>query len=109
MNRNYELVVILDPDVVAKEQEELLSKIKKIISDSEGQVIAVKDWGKKEFTYPISKRKAGLYHVINFSLPASTTLSLKQKLSSEEGILRYLLIVDEGKEFLGRKKEKNSK
>ena len=97
MNRNYELVVVLDPDVSTEEQENLLAKIKKTISDGEGKISTLKDWGKKEFTFPIAKKRSGFYHVLNFSFPVSSTSSLKQRLNLEEKIVRYLLITNEGR------------
>lgn len=109
MNRNYELVVILDADLKTEDQDNSLSKIKKIISDSDGKIITVKEWGKKEFTYPIAKKRAGIYHIFNFSLSTSGTPSLKQKISMEESILRYLLIAKDGKASLEGKKEKANK
>lgn len=95
MNRNYELVVILDPEMKAEEQEKLLAKIKKFIIDAEGEISTSKEWGKKELVFPIAKRGEGVFHLIN--LTASTTFipSLRQKLTLEEKILRFLLVVEE--------------
>lgn len=95
MERKYDLVVILDPEIAAEEQEKLLSKIKKFISDAEGKVSGVKEWGKKQLAYQISKKETGLFVEINFSLPAQSAPSVRQKLQMEEKILRYLLVVGE--------------
>lgn len=95
MERKYDLVVILDPEIAAEEQEKLLSKIKKFILDAEGKVSEVKEWGKRQLTYPISKKEVGLFVEINFSLPSQSAPFLRQKLQVEEKILRYLLVVEE--------------
>lgn len=95
MERKYDLVAILDPEVSAEEQEKLLSKIKKIIADLEGKALEVKEWGKKEFAYLISKKKAGFFVEFDFSLPSQKAPGLRQKLQMEEKILRYLLVVEE--------------
>lgn len=95
MNRNYDLVVILDSEIKTEEQEKLLSKIKKIVSDAEGKVSEVKEWGKKQLAYPVSKKETGLFVEIKFSLPTQSTPFLRQKLQIEEKILRYLLVVEE--------------
>jgi len=95
MNRNYELVVILDPEMKAEEQEKLLAKIKKFIADAGGKISTSKEWGKKELAFPIAKSGAGVFHLLN--LIASTTFipSLRQKLKLEEKILRFLLVAEE--------------
>jgi len=95
MTRNYDLVVILDPEIKAEEQEKLLSKIKKFITDAEGKVSEVKEWGKKQLTYLISKKETGLFVELNLSLPSESAPFLRQKLQTEEKILRYLLVVEE--------------
>ncbi|MGI5826344.1 MAG: 30S ribosomal protein S6 [Patescibacteria group bacterium] len=97
MNRNYELVVILDPELKGKEQEELLEKIKKQITFASGEIEEVKEWGKKELAYPVSKKNAGIFYVVNFSAPTQGITSLKQKLQLEGNVLRFLLVVQEEK------------
>lgn len=95
MIRNYDLVVILDPEITAEEQEKLLSKIKKFITDAEGKVSEVKEWGKKQLTYLISKKETGLFVELKVSLASESAPFLRQKLQTEEKILRYLLVVEE--------------
>jgi len=111
MNRNYELVVILDPETKAEEQEKLLEKIKKQIADSEGKSSPVKELGKKELAYPIKKKREGVFYLLEFSAPAASLASLQPKLLLEEKVLRYLLvgkgeIVEEKKQAPKGKKAK---
>lgn len=97
MNRNYELVVVLDPELKGKEQEELLDKIKKQITSASGKVEDVKEWGKKELAYPVAKKNSGIFYVINFSTSAQSVTSIRQKLQMEDNILRFLLVTQEEK------------
>jgi small subunit ribosomal protein S6 len=92
MNRNYELIVILDPELTAAEQEKLLEKFKKQITDAEGKISSAKELGKKELAYPVKKKNAGTFYLVEFSAPGSFLLSLRQKLILEEKVLRYLVI-----------------
>lgn len=105
MNRNYELVVILDPELTAAEQEKLLEKFKKLITDAEGKVSSAKELGKKELAYPIKKKREGVFYLLEFSAPASLISSLRQKLLLEDKVLRFLVIVREEtyKEAKGKK------
>jgi len=95
MNRNYELVVILDPELEVEGQEKLLEKIKQLVTEPEGEVAEIKKWGKKELAYPILKKRAGFFVEIKLSVPREAISSLKQKLQLEKKILRYLLVVEE--------------
>ncbi len=96
MERKYDLVVILDPQISAGEQEKLLVKIKKLVADEKGEVSGSKEWGKKELAYPILKNGLGVFVEMQLSLPSSQTPSFRQKLQAEEKILRYLLVVEGG-------------
>ena len=95
MERKYDLVVILDPEISAEEQEKLLTKVKKFISDLGGKLLKEKKWGKIELAYPISKKKAGFFVEFNFLLTPTKVPSLKQKMQVEEKLLRYLVVVGE--------------
>lgn len=86
------MVVILDPEAKGEEQEKLLSKIKKFITDAEGKVEKEKDWGKKDLAYPISKKRVGIFHILNFSAPSESVSSLRQRIKLEDKVLRYLMI-----------------
>lgn len=95
MNNNYELVVILNPELKAEEQEKLLSKVKKLITDAEGKILESKEWGQKDLSYSIAKKKTGIFHFFSFSLSSLKISSLKTKVSMEEKIIRFLLIKKE--------------
>ena len=84
----------MDPEFKAEEQEKLLSKVKKIITDAEGKVSEVKEWGKKELAYLIAKKGFGIFVEIQFNAPAKLAPSLRQKLQLESNLLRFLLIAD---------------
>lgn len=106
MKRNYELAVILDSEVKAEEQEETVSRVKKIISNANGELISSKDWGKKEFAYPVNKKLSGVYFLFEYAAEPQTVASVKQKLQLEEKIIRYLLTVVEEKSQAPEKKGK---
>jgi len=97
MKRNYELVVILDSEIKSEEQEQAVSEVKKIISNAKAELVLSKDWGKKEFTYPINKKTAGRYLLIEYQAEPESVALIKQKLQLEEKIIRFLLTVVEEK------------
>lgn len=91
MKRNYELVVIFEPEIKTEEKEKLLTSIKKII-EGEGKILTEKDWGRKEFAYLIKKQRMGFFNWLSFSLETEALKSLEKKLKLEDQILRYLII-----------------
>lgn len=108
MKHNYELVVVLDSEVKTEEQEELLTKIKKFITSSDSQIDSIAEWGKKELTFPIKKKTAGMYYLFNLSIEADKVAPLKQKLQNEDKVIRYLLTKVEEKSQTSEKKSSKS-
>ena len=97
MQREYELVVILNPEVKGEEREKLLAKIKKFITDSEGKISEAKEWGKKVLVYPIAKKQEGFFYCLTFSLPLKEANSVKQKIQQEDLVLRFLMVNKESR------------
>lgn len=95
--RDYELTLVLGPDLTPENQKELLTKIKKIVSDLKGEVKESKDWGKKELAYPIKKAHFGCFIWWLVSIGEEAVSQLDKKIRPEENIIRYLLVRAEGR------------
>ena len=105
MNRGYENMIILKPDLDDQEREEIFDKISKRIKDLKGEVLASKVWIKeRKFYYFLRSRGAekkkyykGCYWLINFTLDTEKLPELKETIRLEERILRNLIVSREGK------------
>jgi len=90
--RDYELTLVVSPELTAKKQKEQLEKIKKIITGLKGEVKETEEWGRKQLAYPIKKSEMGYYFWWKIQLPEESLEELNQKLRIEEGLLRYLVV-----------------
>jgi ribosomal protein S6 len=105
VDRNYESMLILKPDLGEQEQEEILSKITKKIESLEGKIVSAKVWAKeRNFYYFLrgsgaEKKKyyKGCYWLIDFALDKEKILDLKETVRLEERILRSIIIKREDK------------
>lgn len=93
--REYELVLVFDPDLTKVNQKKLMAKVKKIIEELKGKIEKTDEWGKKELAYPIKKKKLGYYFLLALKLPANSPVEIDKKLKLEEKIIRYLLVKKE--------------
>ncbi len=93
--RDYELVLVIDPDLTGADQKKLVSKVKKIIEELKGKVEKTDEWGKREFVYPIKKKDLGYYFLLVMKLPSTAPTQVENKLKLEEKIIRYLLVKKE--------------
>jgi len=105
VNRDYENMIILKPDLDDQEREEIFDKISKRIKDLKGEVLVSKVWIKeRKFYYFLRSRGAekkkyykGCYWLINFTLDTEKLPELKETIRLEERILRNLIVSREGK------------
>lgn len=90
MKRDYELVVLLHPDLEI-DLEKPLAKVRKIIADNKGEIVKEENWGKRKLAYKINKEDFAIYVYFEISLPAETNKKLQSTLNITDEVLRYLL------------------
>ena len=105
MNRNYESMLILRPDLTEQEKEEIFEKITKKVEALQGKVIGSKVWAKeRNFYFFLKSRGAekkkyykGCYWLLNFSISKDKLPDLKETIRLEERILRNVILSKESK------------
>lgn len=90
--RDYELIVIVSPEVPEEEMPSHLGKISEFITNKGGSVTEVERWGKRKLAYPINHFREGNYVLTRFKLKPGTTAELEANLRISEKILRHLLV-----------------
>jgi small subunit ribosomal protein S6 len=64
--RKYETIFILDPDLEEEQTQPVVEKIKGIITQANGEILKVEDWGKRKLAYEVKKKPKGHYFLIHF-------------------------------------------
>jgi small subunit ribosomal protein S6 len=90
--RDYELTIVVRPDVEDAGLAALLEKIKGLITTAGGQGIQVEPWGRRHLAYPIKKITEAQYFLIRAQLPAQALRELERNLRLTEEVLRFLLV-----------------
>jgi len=90
--RDYELVVIISPEVAEEEIPATLEKISRFIVERGGSVTEVNQWGGRKLAYPIKNFMEGNYVLTHFKLDPRLTAELEASLGLSEEILRHLLV-----------------
>jgi len=86
--RQYELMVILDPEVEERTVAPSLDKYLSVISTEGGSVDKVDIWGRRRMAYDINKRSEGIYAVVDFTSTPATAKELDRQLGLNEAVLR---------------------
>ncbi|PHV69212.1 30S ribosomal protein S6 [Sporanaerobium hydrogeniformans] len=95
--RNYELAVVLFPNLAEEQKLETLEKVKDLITRFGGEITNVDDWGKRKLAYEISKQREGFYYFIQFNAATSTPEEIESRVRIMEPVLRYLIVSLEDK------------
>lgn len=90
MKRDYELVVLLHPDLEI-DLEKPLTKVRKIIADNQGEITKEENWGKRKLAYRIGKEDFAMYVYMEVALPGETVKKLQSTFNITDEVLRYLL------------------
>ena len=89
---DYELVVIISPEVMEEAVDGVMDRISQFITESGGSVSTVERWGKKKLAYPIKHFTEGNYVLARFKLKPELGKELEASLQLSEEVFRYLLI-----------------
>ena len=88
MTHQYELMVILTPELDERQVAPNLDKFLKVITNDGGSIDKVDVWGKRRFAYEINKKNEGIYAVVNFTATSEATQELDRQLKLNEQIMR---------------------
>ena len=89
---NYEMVVVISPEVVDEQLESVINNISGFITGMGGTVPEVERWGKRNLAYPIKHFVSGTYILARFTLKPAACKELENSLKISEQVLRHLLV-----------------
>ncbi|MFC8923117.1 30S ribosomal protein S6 [Cellulosimicrobium sp. NPDC057127] len=90
--RQYELMIILDPEVEERTVGPSLDKYLSVIKTDGGSVDKVDIWGRRRLAYDIEKKSEGIYAVVDFTSTSDTAKELDRQLGLNEAVLRTKIL-----------------
>lgn len=88
---DYELVVIINPEVLDEAVEGVIGRISQFITENGGSVSNVERWGKRKLAYPIKHFLEGNYVLARFKMKPELSKELEANLEISEEVFRHLL------------------
>lgn len=88
MTHQYELMVILDPEIDERTVAPSLDKFLNVIRNDGGTIEKVDIWGRRRLAYEINKKSEGIYAVVDFTATAEATTELDRQLKLSEAVMR---------------------
>lgn len=94
MQKHYELMVLLHPDLEI-DVETPIGKIESLIDAAGGKIIKRDNWGKKRLAYKIARQDFAIYVYFEVALDADKVRSIEDNVGILEEVLRHLIVVHE--------------
>jgi small subunit ribosomal protein S6 len=92
--RNYEVVLIVHPELDETAMTGVVDKVKGWITDSGGSVTKVDQWGKRRMAYAIRKQREGQYVLVEAQMAPEYSSTLERNLHFLEPVMRFLITVE---------------
>ncbi len=90
--RQYELMMILDPEMDERNLAPALEKMLAVVPKDGGSVDSTDIWGRRRLAYEIKKQAEGIYAVITMTAESATAKELDRQLGLNEQVLRTKLL-----------------
>jgi small subunit ribosomal protein S6 len=88
--RNYENLIIFDPEVSEEDREKKIELAKSVI-EREGEILNIDRWGIKQLAYPINKKKTGYYVLMGFTTNEKLLPELGRELRLSKEVMRHFI------------------
>lgn len=91
-NRQYEVMVVLDPKLDESQIQQAVDRYVGIITDRGGETAKVDHWGRRRLAYEIDHVNEGYYVVAGFTADPSTVNELDRVLKLADEAMRHKII-----------------
>jgi small subunit ribosomal protein S6 len=103
MNRTYELMFIVRPDMAEEDQDKLISTLDHAVTSSGGVVKSVEKMGKRRLAYTVRRFHDGLYMLLTVEGSGGLVHELERRLRVTEPVIKFITVrIDEEQKRLDK-------
>ena len=103
MNRTYELMFIVRPDMADEDLDKLISNLESTVTSAAGAVKSVDRMGKRRLAYMVRKFREGVYILMTIEGAGSVVHELERRLRVTEPVIKFLSVrIDEEQKRLDK-------
>lgn len=98
MARKYEVVYIFDSALTEEQVNEKLEKFHGLLKTDErpDPVTSLNQWGRRTLSYAIHGKDVGYYVIAQLETAPSALVEFERIIKLDEGVIRHLVVVNEG-------------
>lgn len=103
MNRTYELMFIVRPDMTEEDLDKLIATLQSVVPTSGGSVKSVDKMGKRRLAYTVRKFHDGIYVLMVVEGGGAVIQELERRLRVTEPVIKFLTVrIDEEQKRLDK-------
>jgi small subunit ribosomal protein S6 len=88
----YEILLLLDPDLSEDRQNEIVSRIRENVERGGGTWDRHDIWGRRKLAYEIAHKGEGFYHLLLISSSPEVLDEITRVLRITDGVLRHMAV-----------------
>lgn len=93
--KKYEIMYILRADLDDNARKSEISKLQGILEGLKAKVTNTKEWGVKDFAYPIKKQTKGYYVILKVTADPVALNEFERLAKLDNNVIRHLITVDQ--------------
>jgi small subunit ribosomal protein S6 len=106
MNRAYEVMFIVRPDMAEEDLDKLISTLETAVTSTNGTVKSVEKMGKRRLAYTVGRFHDGLYVLLTVEGGGGLIHELERRLRVTEQVIKFLTVrIDEEQKRLDKIKK----
>jgi len=103
MNRTYEIMFIVRPDVEEADLDKLIEGFQKNVTDGGGEVKSIEKMGRRRLAYTVRKFNDGFYVLLNVAAAGSLITEIERRLRVSEQVIKFITVrMDEEEKRLAK-------
>jgi len=91
--RRYETFVIIDPDLAEDQRVPLIGRVEDLITQMDGFLVAIDDWGERKLAYDIKKKGRGYYVRFDYCGLAPLVDEIERFFRIDDRALKYMTVL----------------
>jgi len=105
MDRLYEVMFIVRPDVVDEELDKLIAGFETTVTTGGGVIKSSEKWGRRKLAYTVRKFNDGNYVLLTIEANGAVVAELERRLRVTEPVIKYITVrMDEEEKRLAKVK-----
>jgi small subunit ribosomal protein S6 len=89
MERHYETVFVVKPDIGEEAIKGIIGKATSIVEGADASDVSVDEWGRRRLAYTIQKKNEGFYFLVTYTAQPAAMKELERMFRLNENVIRY--------------------